>query len=427
MVWGLLLTPSLPTPAGLPSIRVDDVLLVLAPLFVAGAMSRVILDRRVLVILLIAVSIELGIFAGAALGYPASALDHFIWVRLAKYVGAIVLASALLDTEGSTDRALAWLIRTSCWAGVVLVLISVQQYFNIFELNRLYVEFVAPTQYETLVGGYLWPRPVGMVGNPNELSFIFGILALSAMWMLFKHGSHRRVWCFLALIFFAAAVLTLSRSGVFATFGAMGVLIGSEIGQRIRLSKRSGIIMKRRVIHVTIGISGLTVLLAALIALSDTLYQEVVWRFMPGNYGSFFERIERWQENIQLWEASPILGVGTLSHSNVLQYAADNEWLLLARTGGVVLVGLVLSLFSMGLFRHGLSSDGKHFACALIVGACLYMIPAAFFYSLVIMPLALMLLTVAAPSSWRVVTLHSHAAGMSGGMFHATGVRRQTC
>lgn len=59
---------------------------------------------------------------------------------------------------------------------VINILISIFQYFNIFDLNKYYVKFIAPTQYITLVDNYIYPRSVGLVGNPNELGFIFVII-----------------------------------------------------------------------------------------------------------------------------------------------------------------------------------------------------------------------------------------------------------
>jgi hypothetical protein len=412
VVWALLLTPSLPTMSGIPSVRFDDVLLILAPGVVAVTFSRVFLDRRVVLILFIALSFELGIFSGAMLGYPASMLDHFFLLRLAKYIGAIVLASALVFSEGSNENATKWIAGRTCVPGILLVVVVLQQYFNIWGLNASYVEFVAPTKYETLVGDYRWPRPVGMVGNPNELSFLLGVLCLVATWMVFKQEKSRLIWGSLALVFLAAAGLTMSRSGVFATAVALAFLLGGQLVRGFDL-RPSCPAFRKGTITLSAGMIVVFLVSAATVYSNDALYEKIMWRFSSEYYGSFYRRIENWNENIQLWQESPLFGVGTLKRSDVLEHAADNEWLLLARTGGILLVSMIVSLFATGLFRKSLGQDDKRFSRSLIVGAVLYMIPAAFFYSLVIMPLALMFLTVATPSPWRVLKMQKPGIGAS--------------
>ncbi|KAA8978334.1 O-antigen ligase family protein [Halospina sp. K52047b] len=402
VIWALLLTPSVPTLSGLPDIRIDDILLILAPLIVFGVQSRIVLDLRILLILLIALSIEAGIFIGAALGYPASLLDHFVWFRLAKYIGAVVLGAALLHAEPNCSKALDWFIRKTIVPGLVLVLIVTQQYFDVGGLNSTYVEAVAPTQYETLVGDYPWPRPVGMVGNPNELSFLLGILSLGSIWVSLKKEKNRSLWGLTGLIFLAASGLTLSRSGVFATFGGLALLIGNNIlGGSKR--KNTGIVLKRGSILVAGGVLGVILTALALSFYNDTIFNQVTWRFTPKHYGGFYTRIENWKENFQLWQESPLFGIGLLKHSDFLKHSADNEWLLLARAGGILLVSLVIILISVGLFSKKNSAETLTFSRSLAFSAALFMVPAAFFYSLIIMPLSLMLFTIATPTPWKTL------------------------
>jgi len=46
------------------------------------------------------------------------------------------------------------------------ILIAIQQYFNLFNLNEKYVPLIAPTQYKALVNNYPTPRVIGMTSNP---------------------------------------------------------------------------------------------------------------------------------------------------------------------------------------------------------------------------------------------------------------------
>ena len=77
---------------------------------------------------------------------------------------------------------------------------------------------------------------------------------------------------------------------------------------------------------------------------------------------------------------SPFLGVGTLE---VLEPgAADNEWLLLLRQWGVLgtfmLVFAIVSPLAGTWLKRKTPSRNLFFSLGLLVGAGLYMIPAAF-------------------------------------------------
>lgn len=408
VIWSLFLAPSFSTPAGIPSIRLDDILLILVPAILVFLVPRIHLDRRILILMFILLSIELGILSGALLGYQASLLDHFVWLRLAKTFGAIVLASALASFGFSGNLDLKWLIKVTVMPGLLLCAVVLQQFFDIASLNQFYVAYVAPTQYETLLGDYPWPRPVGMIGNPNELSFLLGILVVSAFWMALQDGTKTRFWFLVAVIFFVFSGMTLSRSGIFAIMGSLVFLVASRIVSSFKA--RSGrFYLKKGMLGGSVFALASFGILALSLYMSTELYEQFLWRFNPDHYGSFYQRVQNWEENLRLWASSPIFGVGTLKHSGDLVHAADNEWLLLLRIGGFPLVVLTVLLLLAGVFKKRNNSEEKWFARSVIIGAFLYMIPAAFFYSLVIMPLVLIMLVIAAPSPWKVLRVKSPA------------------
>lgn len=404
VIFSLLLTPSIQTPAGIPAVRIDDLLLILFPIYLSLSKNQLLIDRRILLLLLICLSIQLGILSGALLGYPASLGDLFFMFRIAKYLGAVLLGSTLLFTLKSQQKAAVWFIKTSSLAGILLVPIVIQQYFNWFGLNSRYVPYVAPTQYRTLVDEYPWPRPVGLVGNANELSFLFGILSIFTLWMFLFSKERGFLWILTTFIFFGTAALTLSRSGVFATFAAYIVLISGLILKSFKLKKNDILLKKRSIILVAILIIFSSALICYVL-FGPGVYETIGWRFTPEYYGSFYKRVSHWHENINLWLSSPIFGVGTLKHSGFLKYAADNEWLLFARIGGITLVTLIVSLLFAGVFQQANRGPARLLGLSIILGGIVYMIPAAFYHSLVIMPLSLMILTIALPSYWKKIVV----------------------
>jgi len=393
IIWALLLTPMLPTPDGLPSIRIDDLLLIAIPLILFVFTPRLMIDIRIIIIFLIAISMELGMLVGTILGYPVSILDHFSLFRLAKYIGAVMLATALMRSQSFDNDHLKWFIRKTTIPGLLLIAIVMQQYFNIGDLNKLYVNSVAPGQSHTLVENYPNPRPVGMIGNPNELGFLLGVLCLTSAWMSQQRQEKTVSWGLISLTFLLAASSTLSRSAVFATLFGLLALLGSSFFESL---KNENTEINAKIWPFLIGFSALG--LALILALSnESLFNSIFWRFMPSNYDSFYKRIDHWNENIQLWKQSPIFGIGFLKHSDFLKQAADNEWLKLARVGGLTLVILVGYLFCIGLFSKKTVKKNQILSRSLVAASFLYMIPAALFFNLVLMPLTLMLLTISSP------------------------------
>ena len=393
-----LITPSFPIASGIPAIHISDVLLLLSPFYIGLVVGRIVLDVRVIVLMTITVLIIWSILWGAILGFNASFGDLFFVIRMAKYIGSVVLASALVMVMKSCRQALRWFLQRFVIIGLGLGLIVIQQYFDIFSLNATYVKFVAPTQYETLVGGYPWPRPVGMIGNPNELGFLLGLLALTSVWLFFvkQTGSYR--WAILGFIYFVLMGLTMSRSAGFSILGGLFILLIMFGVQGLTLRKQR-IVIPRTFFRVFLLIVLLGISFQIIISKTNAI-EEILWRF-SGEYveQAYETRSENWSENLELIKKSPFWGVGTLKHSGDFQYAADNEWLLLYRIGGGVLPLLVASIFVLGsvMVRKQSSREARVLVVTVAVASFVYMIPAALFFSLTIMPMVLFILVLAAP------------------------------
>lgn len=400
-----LLTPSFPTLPGLPALRIDDLLLISVPLYLMIVAKRIIIDVRVMILGMITLTISFGILWGGVSGHNAAIGDHFFVARIVKYIGALMLALALIDVVGSQKSAVRWFFKSFVVVGFALGLIIIQQYFNIFELNAIYVQFVAPTQYETLIGNYPWPRPVGMVGNPNEVGFLLGLLGLVSAWLFLTEIKRNVRWGFFGVFYIGLMLLTLSRSATLSISVSISLMLLMFVALGGNIKSRGGSFGKAR--NRALMIIFLTALCAQGSLLFTDVEDTILWRF-SGDYisSAVSARTSNWSENLSLIEDSPIFGVGTLKRSGEFAHAADNEWLLLARIGGVGLPLLIASLFIIGFFRRtAFSSQLGPFVVAITVAAFIYMIPAALFFNGVIMPLVLIMLALAAPRRFMSITV----------------------
>ena len=384
----------------MPALRLDDLLLILFPVFCLAQFRKIEVDARVLIFVLIIFSFQISIVVGTLLGYPASLGDQFYLVRILKYIGAVVLGTMLITQLGRVE-ALSFFIRSSLLVGLGTAAIAVQQFFDLGSLNAIYVPIVAPTQFHTLVGGYAWPRPVGMIGNPNELGFVFVLLGLSGVILRLVDKNARKGWLVVSLIMFLCAALTLSRSSIISGLAAFLILLGGVFFAGFAYS--GGVIKYRMAGFKVAAISaGLIGALMAWLVLDQSVAAQVTWRFSPEHYGSFEARFSAWEANMEGWRNSPVLGIGPLRHAGVFA-AADNEHFLLLRTGGVLLFSLVMLLIFVGIVAPGVDRYSRLGSLAIAVATVLYMIPAVAFYSLVAFPYMLILFVLLGPL--RVATV----------------------
>lgn len=381
VLFSLVLTPSLRLVAGLPSIRADDVLLLLWPLIALANNSRLegIKSTRFWILASFFGIFTISLSNGIINGYGAAIRDFNQFVRFGKYVAMFLLAFTVLKNAGRED--LRSLIKFIISCGFVLFAIVLFQYFDVFGLNKYYVEAIAPTQFDVLLWRQDFPRPVGMIGNPNELGYLFVLLFFSSLiyWKISKSK-----FSFLGIfLFFFGVLFTISRSAMaalFAGFFAYGIFLLFQ-GKASESVKNIAFVLV--VIVVMFAVS-----------LHPLVYDKFTWRlalvFDIENDSSFQMRLLNWQENIQMIKQHPFLGVGPLRRVD-FAYAADNEWLLVWRSYGIVGVLALIGAFGASVFKR------KHiqiraFEVGLLTSAFLYMIPAAIFHSLALFPFYLFFL-----------------------------------
>ena len=180
--------------------------------------------------------------------------------------------------------------------------------------------------------------------------------------------------------------------------------IGTILFLFLKRKAKSGWKLKR---IIEIGMFGC---LAGLLILT-IIPEKAVFRYSQLMYfteaTSWQARVMNWEMNFSIWMESPWLGWGP--GKATMGTIVDNEWLLLLRRYGVVGLTVFLGLF--GSLFFGLSrirrSNPESLVVALAValqgtlmGYALYMMFAAVYHSLQLMPILLLFLGLAY-SQWR--------------------------
>lgn len=373
----LLFTPSIQIAAGMPSVRIDDALpflwLLLVVLSGRGFRLSAASRWRALFLLLFLPLIPASILAGFAFNLDVSPADLMQMVRILKYVAVYLLAAEFFRIADK-DETLA---RVSLLA-IPLLALAFFQYFDIGALNARYVPIIAPTQFESLMPGYPTPRPVGMVGNPNEFAFMFALLGLAGLHQLLKR---RAVFLAIALSCSMAGILiTLSRGTAVAALGGGCVCLVAYLFLNAGRRERAKLLL----------LGSFTAVAASSLLFLPPIYDAATWRFVRildmGSDSSWVARVENWSENLALFQLSPFVGVGPLRRA-VFEHAADNDWLLIARSYGLLGVACFLAFLAAPVRRNMVP-----LALGLAVTGALYMIPTSLFHSLVLFPLFLILL-----------------------------------
>lgn len=367
-VLSLTLLPAVQLPMLLPAVRLDDII-PLVWLVAAVLVKRWVLTPaaqcRTFLMLLFAAIIPISVANGILNGYGGSYGDVNQLVRVIKY-----LAVYLLSVEYFSQAQIPlWRV---AWFGAPLFAICLTQYFNPFGINELYVREIAPTQFVTLVDSYPEPRPVGMVGNPNDAGFLFALLSLAGLFGTLRDRS--RTAAILTVVSAAGTLITLSRTA------AVALIVGSVL--MILIHHVLEFNLRRAVGLIAISLMG-----AIPVLLNSTITLRLTSVLDYANQLAWSARLNNWRENIDLALEHPILGVGPLRRV-AFEHAADNDWLLILRSYGLtgVCAAILLMAAPMVFHRH------KSLSLALLAAIFVNMIPSVAFHSAVLFSLALVIM-----------------------------------
>lgn len=396
-----ILFPYIRLPGDIPDVRPEFIILLaaLALLFLGHlATGQPILLRRCPTykwFALFGLSIIVSMAHATLLkGQPLIGRDFWELAKVLQYFLIFALVASLRINAADIKRyyklALVVLLLSALFAFL--------QYIDFAGINRLVSPYYAPTQMRGLL---VHGRVAGTTPNPNEFGVLMVLaasLALSGGLFFQERGLRILSWAVLP-VFWLALVLTLSRSALVALFLA-GVTILFLFLKRKSLKHR----FRRVVLFVLLGcVAGAVIL--------QVMPEKALFRFSQlatfTEASSWQERVANWTTQFAIWLESPWLGWGP--GKATMGTIVDNEWLLLLRRYGVV--GLVIFLCLFGSLFLGLSrirrvnSETPVVALSValqgtLVGYSLYMIVAAVYHSLQLMPILLLFLGLAY-SQWR--------------------------
>lgn len=388
VVFSLVLTPSLDLIPGLPAIRLEELFIFSWILLYVGFQNgslRIVLSPPALILIAYIILLPVSIMNGLSHGYEASFADLIQFIKLFKYLSCFYLSAVVFSSFDHYDSSR--FIKKIYLLLFLLSILTFLQYFNVLGLNAFLVPLIADEKYYYLITGLGSQRPIGMIGNPNALGFMFVfmiIFCICASKNSSKLGLFLPPWLILA-VGIIAMLLTLSRTAL----AALLVSILAIFSWRFLLSltkKRIGVgFLKGGVIFS---------LLAFFVLNSDFFHQEVLWRFSRGidlaTDTSFNARIRNWVEAYNIFIDVPIVGAGPLTMQK-FEHAVDNEYLFLARSYGIVGVALIVFFYGYFLLNQ-LRSSYFEGSLALVIAALVMMFPAPVLDNLVLFPMLVILL-----------------------------------
>ncbi|KKK38720.1 hypothetical protein WQ57_06945 [Mesobacillus campisalis] len=383
----LFLTPSFKIVEFIPKIRLEEVFTFLIVLFL---IMRVILKKYVLlafnstILLLISFCFFIGfsVLNGTFQGYQTSIFDFNQFVMVFKYAVIYTVALTFYYLNSEDKNEMKKVLRFIFFMSTLLFFIVLQQYFNLFGLNEKYIRLVAPTQYDTLVNNYAHPRPVGMLGNPNELGFLFVMVALLVLFILLNH-EFKVTLLLVFMMQISGVFLTLSRTSLVAlVIGTTVVIVPAMLSRKNSLKK-----------HARFLVFFFVLISAIFYAVTYTDFiDKIWWRFTEifnlSHSTSWNARLTNWSENMDIFLQHFVIGVGPLSRA-IFQHAADNEWLLLLRSYGIIGTLVVCFIFTYLAINSKISN--RALLLSIVMAGGVYMVSSVFFQSLVLMPVFLIL------------------------------------
>lgn len=332
--------------------------------------------------LLIIISILVGYFKGVTIAIN----DFFELYKVFIYLGLYLITAYLVKSEEDKIKILKFMI----FCILISVLISVQQYFNLFNLNESYIPIIAPTQFRPLLNNHPNPRVVGMTSNPNTYAIIPGIGSILSL-AVYSYTKEKRYIIFLAICILGV-LMTKSRSGfVFMLIGILSFVFLYIIKPNFKITRTSDGCIKIKGLRTLITTLVLLILFAIIIyiVLPDELNSRLVSGLNLNTDNSFQARLINWKEHIFFLKLSPIFGLGPAKSIEYGSYA-DNEWILFLRSYGIIGTTYIVLTFLLPFIK---SKDKffKYIYFSVLLGSVLYMVPAAIYHIFQIMPLIMIL------------------------------------
>ncbi len=390
IIFAIILTPSIRI-KGLPSIRIEQIIVLL---FTANIIIRLVTrksirvkkNKFVVMHSFFSLFVIFSILVGSIKGINVIPNDFFEIYKIYVYIGIFLIIFSTVKTKEDRYKIIKFMMICI----LISIIISIQQYFNLFNLNEKYVPLMAPTQYRSLVNNYPTPRVIGMTANPNEYAIMPAIGAILS-WSIYLNTREKKNLIFLG-IYILGVLMTLSRSGF--VFMVIGVFVNTLLHFIANGIKTNGLSeIKFNLKNMRFIIFGIILILLILIIIFGYLPKDLTWRLISGfdlnTDSSFQARLSNWKEHINYFKMSPIFGLGPAKSIQYKHYV-DNEWLFLLRRYGVVgTISFAISFVTP--FTKGKDKFYKHIYFSILLASSAYMLVVNIYNSFQVMPLIIIL------------------------------------
>lgn len=354
-LFSCILLPSVQLVSGMPSVRLEEVLI-----FGFFGLYALVKGRKIkkffspLTFLdycfaLLALSVALSTLYGRLfLNQPVILRDFFEFIKILKYY-LFYRLTIFCGSEryfGLPDLG-RFLMSFSTAAAVI----SIMQFFNLLYINS----WLTPLY----VGNYdidkvFLHRAVGAFGNPNISGYFFAMILVLVLARALIYGrEYVKKPSFLAQVFVIAAAFLLAQSRtslVALVVGVLVVVIMQELG-------KESVDYRRLLVHLGYVAGGVLCILAIIFILPFDYLQDIKNTVYAH---SMMARYDVWSEALHTALKSPLLGWGP-AKANMLM-GIDNEYLLHFRRYGLVGLSLLLWLY-FGLLRVAFALSQRYY-CA---------------------------------------------------------------
>lgn len=397
LIFVSILLPSIRLPAPIPDVRIELILILIAwMLLILGSLAtgqgvKLKWNHIYKWFFLFGVAIFISIaYAALVKGYYPIGRDFFEIAKLLQYFLIFALVASLdISTD---DMRKYYLISLSVFLGSALF--GFAQYWDLFGINSIISPYYAPTQMRGLL---VHGRITGTTPNPNEFGALMVLASSFALvGTLWLKNRSARIFAFLSLgVFVFAVILTLSRSALISLVIAMLFIL------LIKYPANVGVMNSLR--RLLPAAAGLLVLVWLVVQLAPPVFFFRTEQLLDLEVDiSWQARIEIWEDNFVLWRESPVFGWGP--GKATMTTIVDNEWLLLLRRYGIVGMSIFIFWFVSIYFR--LSKIRRNLTTAevaaltvalqaTLLAYAVYMILAAVYHSLQLMPILLLFLGLA--------------------------------
>lgn len=327
----LILSPPVFVATTLPSIRFDEVMLVLLLIRLLCEDPHSFLKQNAAAIKLFFLIVAYGLISilhsFLFLGCIPSVGDFFEIARFIEY--GIVVAVAKIVASGASNKDIHNFFNSFIFFSFVFILFCFYQFFNLFHFNGNISFLYTHELHVYALNKYR--RVIGTVANPNSAGFFLNIIFFYMVCRLFFFQRKEKkviIWAevLLAIASFAALLCTLSRTNILANFICVTWLI-------FKFQKRASPRMKK----VTLLLLFAAVAFVAIFFAFDESFRI---RMISGldltHDRSLLARFQRWADVLQEIAKSPLFGWGPAKNVFDIAPPVDNEYLLVLRKYGII-------------------------------------------------------------------------------------------